>query len=93
MGRINVAQYTMIITADNVVRNHCGISINAVETLRSIVKSTIKNAVEKTITSGLYRFCTPNELPSITGSTGSTQGANTLSIQAKNERIRSDIIV
>ena len=81
----------MIITADKVVRNHCGISINAVETLRSIVKSTIKNAVEKTITSGLYRFCAPRELPSITGSTGSTHGANTLSIQAKNERIKRDI--
>lgn len=65
--------------------------MSAVETFRSTVKSTIKNAVDNTMTSGLYRFFAPSELPSITGSTGSTHGAKTLSIQARNERIKSDI--
>ena len=80
----------MIIIAEIVVRTDSGIPISAVETLSSTVNTTIKNAVDNTMISGLYRFCVPNDPHSITGSTGSTQGASTLSIHARNEIIRRE---
>ncbi len=52
----------------------------------------MKIAVEITIINGLYRFCVPSDEPRMTGNTGRTQGASTLSIPAKNEMMRRDII-
>jgi hypothetical protein len=51
----------------------------------------MKNAVDKTIIRGLYRFWVHIEEPRITGNTGSTHGASTLRIQARKEIRRSDI--
>lgn len=65
--------------------------MNAVDTLSITVNNTMKNEVDRTITSGLYRFCAPRDDQRITGNTGSTHGARTLSIQAKNESISNDM--
>ena len=65
--------------------------MSAVETFKSNVNKTIQTAVDNTIIRGLYRFCDHNDPPRMTGKTGKTHGARTLSIPAKNEIRSSDI--
>jgi len=82
----------MIIVAEKSVQKDCGTPISAVDTFSTIVKSTMKIAVESTITNGLYRFCAHKEPPRITGRTGNTQGAKTLSIHARKDINKRDMM-
>lgn len=92
-GNNNVAQYAMMMIAEMVVQTVWGILISAVDTLSNTVNNVMNTAVDKIITNGLYRWLDHNDHHKITGSTGSTHGASTLSTHAINDKIAKDIIV
>jgi|GEM_PF-1168922 len=91
-GKIKVRPYAIIITADILVHTVWGISISAVDALSTMVNNVINTAVDNIMINGLYRCFDHNDPHKITGNTGSTHGASTLSTPAINERIANDIV-
>lgn len=83
--------YKTIISPESVARVLVGIAINAVLTLRIKVNRKIQNNAEKRIRKVLALVSADNPPAKITGITGSTQGASTDSIQARNEKNRISI--
>lgn len=91
-GQTRVIPYKTIILPDTYHQKLSGIDINAVDAFNTRVNTTIKILAEPIITNGLYRFWSLNDPHIITGNTGSTQGASTVSIHA-NIANRANIMI
>jgi len=71
-----------MIVQDIIHQKLSGIVINAVVALSNNVNITINIHADPIIISGLYRFCEDSDPHIITGNTGKTHGAKTVSIPA-----------
>jgi hypothetical protein len=88
-----VHPYNKIIPHEIIARVCVDIHMNAVLTFNKNVNTKIKTSADHKIRNALP-ICKSVPLhPKITGSTGSTQGARTERIHARNEMRRSDIII
>jgi hypothetical protein len=92
-GQTRVIPYKTIILPDTYHQKLSGIDINAVDAFNSNVNTTIKILAEPIIINGLYRFWSLNDHHIITGSTGRTQGASTVSIHANIANSANIIVI
>lgn len=83
---MRVSPYNIMMPDDIHNQTCSGIARRDVDALSARVKSVIQMAVELMIRRGLYRCLLLSDHHKITGSTGKTQGAKTLSIPAKNDK-------
>ena len=82
LGNSKVNPYKTIIVHDTARQKLSGIVMNAVVALSNSVNIMINTHADPMITRGLYRFWVASDHHIMTGNTGSTQGASTVSIHA-----------
>lgn len=83
---MSVSPYKIMMPDDIHNQTCSGMARRDVDALSARVKRVMQMAVDPMIRRGLYRCLLPNDHHKITGSTGKTQGAKTLSTPAKNDK-------
>ena len=81
----------MMMSPENQLQKDCGTMMKMVDALRRSVKITSERPSDAMMTSARILFAVPPviEPPTMTGRSGSTHGASTVSMPAMNEMRRS----